>query len=363
MTVQWVYGNRQQFRFRYRDINLLGHVEAAWPLRSSTYRLNEGPKTYFYVEQIPEPLDLDWRFQYKQSPARLRLKDRGDFNIEIPVISPELKAGSNRLVIEVEDSKGQMERSEVEFIWDPTPVPLPLDLTDLSRFTHIQEVGQVVDGAFDLDPIRNVIRTRAPVAPDALLILGPPHGSQEATYEVRFSEPDRGKYLGLSDFFVGHEEDEPPLGIKPGWSTAGLATLTYGWRPGSPSEVRPIKPGQSAGDLSTSPSMGEARAWISYGDNSRSQKRWLVKTDPPAYFQVYEGTRYRVRHQVSFEGGVNRVRFRIWPADRPEPTEWLCDVEDSGIDATFPKFSRASFALFQHTGMPTEWSNIRVVPL
>ncbi|MCI0530239.1 MAG: hypothetical protein L0Y56_22575, partial [Nitrospira sp.] len=183
--------------------------------------------------------------------------------------------------------------------------------------------------------------------------------SQEATYNIRFSEPDKGKYLGLSDFFVGHEEEDPPLGIKPGWSTAGLATLTYGWRPGSPAEVRAnFKP-----VLTRTRPDGEARAWISYGDNARRKERWLVKTDPPARVPIEEGGKYRVRHQVLFEGGINRVRFRVWPVHHPEPTDWLCDINDSGIAPGLPKFSRASFALFQHTGMPTEWSNIRVVAL
>jgi hypothetical protein len=361
--IQWVYGALQQFKFRYRDINLLGHVDAIMPLRNSTYQLNDGPKTYFYVESIPEPPDLDWRFQYKQGPARLRLKNLGDFNIEIPIIAPELREGFNQLTVEIEDKKGNVEYSEVAFNWDPIPVPLPLDLTDLSLFTHIQDISQVVDGAFDLDPTANVIRSRAPVAPDALLIIGPPHGSQEATYDIRFSEPHKGKYLGLSDFFVGHEAEDPPIGIKPGWSTAGLATVTYGWRPGSPAEVKSIDPKDLAKELTMTHPYGEARAWISYGDNARRKERWLVKTDPPARVPIEEGVKYRVRHQLLFDGGINRVRFRIWSADQSKPAEWLCDINDSGIANTLPKFSRASFALFQHTGMPTEWSNIRVVAL
>lgn len=353
------YGERQQFRSRYRDLNLLGRVEGAMPLRHAVYRLNGGPATAFYVEQIPGPPDLDWRFQYKSSPARLRLPHRGDFNVEIPVGSPRLEAGTNEVLIDIEDGDGRHHAARMVLTWDPRPVSLPLDLRDLSGFGHAQEVGQIVNGAFDLDPHRNVLTARAPVAPDALLVLGGPAGSQEATYDVVFADPHRAKYLGLSDFFVGHEEEDPPLGIKPGWSTAGLATLTYGWRPGSPPEVRPLGPD----DLAPLARVGEARAWIACADNSRRRERWLVRTDPPATVPIEAGVTFRVRHQVRFENGVNHTRFRLWPADQPEPGDWLCAADDRRLAADAPRFSRASFGLFQHTGMSTEWSNILVVPL
>jgi hypothetical protein len=259
-------------------------------------------------------------------------------------------------VIEIEDRERRVERLEAAFVWDPAPVPLPLDLGDLSKLDHIQQVGQVVNGAFDLDPETNVIRSRAPVAPDALLVLGAPHGSQEATYDIRFSDLEWAKYLGLSDFFVRHEAEEPPIGIKTGWSTAGLATLTYGWRPGSPAEVRQ-RPSAEPNPW------GEARAWLASADNSRRADRWLVKTDPPATLPVAAGVTYHVRHGVRFDRGVNSVRFRIWPDGEREPVAWLCDESDAAVAGTRTRVSRASFALFQHSGQPTEWSRIRVVAL
>jgi len=237
-AIALTYGTSQRFRGRCADITIPGRVAASMPLAQAVWRLNDGPPVDFYVERAPDD-GVDWRFAYKASPARLRLPRLGDFTIEIAVDHPELRDGANRLAVDVEDGRGRVGRLEAVFAWDPRPVPLPLDLRDLSRFDDIQEIGQVVNGAFDLDRAANVIRARAPVAPDALLVLGSPHGSQEATYDVRFSDLERAKYLGLSDFFVRHEAEEPPIGIKPGWSTAGLATLTYGWRPGSPGEGRP----------------------------------------------------------------------------------------------------------------------------
>lgn len=114
-----------------------------------------------------------------------------------------------------------------EFAWDPTPVTLPIELTDLSKLSDIQSIGQVVDGRFAVDPERNAIVSVTPVVPDALCLLAAPTASQEATYRIEFADISKAKYLGLSDFFVRHEEEEPPIGIKPGWSTAGLATVRF----------------------------------------------------------------------------------------------------------------------------------------
>jgi hypothetical protein len=115
-AIQLVYGPSQQFRLRCRDVTVLGHVEAAMPLRRSGWQLNDGPI----------------------------LKNLGDFKVEIPVDGLELREGDNRLVIEIEDRERRVERLEEAFVWDPAPVPLPLDLGDLSKLDHIQQVGQAV---------------------------------------------------------------------------------------------------------------------------------------------------------------------------------------------------------------------------
>src|SRR2546428_13484114 len=179
------------------------------PLRRATYRLNGGPEVRFYVEELPEPPGLDWRFQYKSTPARLRLKSPGDFNIELPVTAAELAVGPNRVTIEIENAVGVRERLDAEFTWDRRPAPLPLDLSDLSRFSRVQEIGQVVNGAFQVDPARNVGRPLPPVAPYALLLLGRPAGSHAATSEGVFAELKMSKNLRLSDSLGGHEVNDP----------------------------------------------------------------------------------------------------------------------------------------------------------
>ncbi len=336
--IQLLYGNRQQFRFRHNDINILGNSDAKLPVRQSVYKLNSSSPIHFYVE--PEVDDLQSKqnsYPYEaHTPSINRLRERpGHFNIEIPINCPELKEGWNSIRIEIEDRKGNFEVLEAEFYWDSRPINLPLELNDLSQYQHIQEFGQVVDGAFDFDPEKNVIRSKPPVSDDSLLLLSSYHGSQEATYEVKFRENGRGVvFRGISDFFAGHEEQSPELGIKPGYSSAGLATID---------------------------TKGEARTWISLGDCLMGKEwTWVVKTEYPAYIDIEPYVTYCVRHQVIMADGINCCRYRIWKKGDIEPDKWLCEEHNAHIPAHLPRITKAAFGLFQYGGLPTEWSNISV---
>jgi hypothetical protein len=333
LAIRLIHGTRQSFRYRHRDITIRGEVDdLVPPLACAEQRLNGAPPRPFYVEQIPDE-GTDWVNGYKATPAEVRCKELGEFCVEIGIDDPALRAGDNRLVLATEDARGRRHEALLGFSWDPRPLPLPLDLRDLGRFQDIQEVGQTINGAFDLDRAQNLIRSRAPVAPDAFLVLGSPHASQEATYAVRFLEPAASKWLGLADFMAGQEEGAPPRGLKVGWSSAGMAAL-------SPK--------------------GEARSFIAWGDHSGRPEEWAIATHPPAEVRIEKGRLYRVRHQVCFANGIDRVRFRIWPADRPEPDGWLCSEQDDLVPDGLPRHRRASFGLFQHLGHPVEWSDILI---
>jgi hypothetical protein len=328
-------GVQQLFRLRHHDIVLRGMLDDAVPPVRARFRLNDAGERPFHVEELPDR-DTDWVNGYKSTPAELRCRELGEICVEIPVADSALRAGRNRLLLRTDDAGGHAHELTITFDWDATALPLPLDLRDLTRFTDIQEVGQALNGAFDLDRKRNVIRSRAPVAPDAYLILGSPHESQEATYAVRFLEPAGAKWLGLSDFMAGQEEGVPARGVKVGWSSAGMAAI--------------------------SPKDG-ARSFIAWGDHSSDPREWAIATNPAASIAVEKNRLYRVRHQVRFANGINQVRFRIWPADGPEPSDWLCVEQDDRVPLELPRHRKASFGLFQHLGQPIEWSDILVRPL
>lgn len=333
MPILPTYGTKQKFRFRHHDVVIRGLIDDFTPPGKMTATLNSSAPRLVYVEQTSDE-GTDWVNGYKKTPAELRCKDLGEFCIEIPIDDPALKVGHNQIYLLTEDSVGHRHACSIELSWDPTPIPLPLNISELSRFEHVQDIGMVLNGAFDIDHRANVIRSRAPVAPDALLIIGSPHASQEATYAIRFLDPPASKWLGLSDFMAGQEEGEPPRGLKVGWSSAGMAAL--------------------------SPRDG-ARSFIAWGDHSGKPEEWAIATHPAAPFNVEARRLYRVRHRIDLSGAINRVRFRIWPADQAEPTAWLCDEQDDRVPSHLPRHKAASFGLFQHLGSTIEWSDIRVV--
>ncbi len=333
MTIALDYGDRQAFRYRAADITIRGKVEdAAFPVSDSRFSLNQGPWRALYVEaQIDR--DTDWLNGYKDTPAELRCRDQGEFCVEFSAHDPELRAGENTIAIEAVDAHGTCHRRVMAYDWDPTPPSLPLDLRDLTISRSVQEIGQAVNGVFDLDPIRNVIRSRAPVAPDALFVIGPLAQSQEATYAVRFLETQGAKWLGCSDFFAGLTEGMPGRGIKVGWISAGMAAM--------------------------SPRDG-ARSFLAWGDHSGDPREWAIATNPATPFPIERNRLYRVRHQTALEPEGMRVRWRIWPAETAEPGYWLCEEDTGALPVDLPRPKAASFGLFQHMGCSIEWSQIEL---
>jgi hypothetical protein len=316
-------------------MTIRGEIEGVvFPIIAASWSLNRGPRHVLYVEQTPDA-GTDWVRGYKKTPAELRCREQGEFCVEIGATDADLRTGGNEATLAFTDSAGREESCALRFDWNPDPLPLPLDLRDLTRFSHVQDVGQTVNGAFDLDRDLNVIRSRSPVAPDALLILGSPHRSQEATYAIRFLEPAGAKWLGCSDFFAGLVDGVPARGIKVGWCSAGMAAL--------------------------SPTDG-ARSFLAWGDHSSDPREWAIATHPARKVDIAKNVLYRVRHQIALANGCHRVRWRLWRADQPEPQTWLCEEESSRLPSGLPRHAAASFALFQHLGQSIEWSDIVIEP-
>lgn len=334
--IQLFYGNQQQFRLRHGDINILGRTDTPQPVKRSQYRLNGAAPIHFYIE--PEAPTGEGKYAWDcKTPSIFRLRDcPGSFNIEIPVDSPNLQEGLNRISIEIEDFDGGTEILAAEFHWNACPLELPINLDKLGDCENIQEVGQVVNGLFEIDRQRNSIVSCKPVGADILFLIGSPGESQEATYDVEFNLRGNcgNEYAGLSDFFFRHEEQSPGLGIKPGYCTSGLSTI-------SPA--------------------GEAKLWMAIGDCLTDKDwAWVIHTENPSHFQIQSDTTYRVRHQVIIHDGVNWSRYRIWKKDEEEPHSWLCDMDNAHLKHHLPRIDRASFGLFQFGGNPTSWSNISV---
>lgn len=329
------YGERQKFRYRHGDINIIGRVDSPDAIRTASYKLNNSESARLYVEPKATDKEYPWN---TRTPSVHRLRHLvGWFNIDMPIDAPALKPGQNVVHVEAEDARGVLHTGVVEFDWNPEPIPLPLRLNDLNGIQHPQEIGQAVNGLFDIDVERDVIRSRSPAGPDVLFLVGSPNLGQDATYDVRFVDSLKGNFIGLSDFFVRHEVQDAGLGIKPGYSTNGLATLD---------------------------GKGAARIWIAAGDCLMDKEwSWVSTIENPPSVTIEPDQWYRVRHQVIWIDGINYCRWRIWRRDQSEPDIWLCSHNNKSVDEGKPRNQRSSFGLFKYDGGVTEWSNIEIQAL
>lgn len=330
-AIRFFYGPSQWFRACYGDITILGETTMPLPARAATWRLNGAEPEPLYIETDPGP-DAPPRYPWgTKTPAVNRLRDApGSFNVEIPVDHPALRPGDNSLEVTIDGHSAPM-----QFAWEPTPAALPLS-SAAWQGRPLQEIGQAVDGLWEVSQTPGgapAIRPQAPVGHDVLFVVGPSMGSQEARFTVTFGAPLSGIFLGLSDFFVAHDAQEPGLGIKPGYSTAGLITL----RPN-----------------------GELQAWQSMGDNTWDKPWAWVRRSRPKTVSVQPNRAYHARHQLLIGEGQMLSRCRLWPADAPEPETWQVSVDTFGLAAHFPRPARAAFALFQYHGAQTEWSDLEL---
>ncbi len=329
MHVRLPYRKCQRFCNRTCDLYVMERLaNAIHPIKISIWSLNGAALVYIYVESVSDQ-SIGWTNEHKASPGVNRLKDLCDFNIEVLTSKPTLRASENRFLISIKDATGQANQIEIVFTYDPTPMTLPLDPTDVSSYRHVQEVVQVVNGTIYIN--HDLICSRARVYPNGLLVLGSPHGNQEATNNVDFPDPSKIKWLGTSDFFAGHQGLTPPIGMKPGWSSAGMIAL-------NPHE--------------------EGRSFLAYVDLVGTHHECVVHITPRKRFNVRKHVLYWVRHQVRLTDGIDNLRYKSWIEGTPEPNKWLIEEDASCIPNQFPKYKECTYELFQHSGMPIEWSNI-----
>lgn len=79
--------------------------------------------------------------------------------------------------------------------------------------------------------------------------------------------------------------------------------------------------------------------------------------------ELVSGQPYRLRFQCWSEGSATRLRTRIWPADAPEPADWLVDILD---DTPVLQGTAGSFAVdvYNYTGTGSvHIDDLRIDPL
>lgn len=250
------------------------------------------------VEQMVAVVNDDAPRELRLGAADRRLARAGDFNLDIP--TDRLVTGTNRVVLIASDDDGNTSTVEV-FIILSRPDVTESAAIDWSQTRSLDDVALAVDGDWRLTA--DGLRTAAP-GYDRLVAIGDIEWeSYEATTSIvvhgftpdQFDSPSYGAGVGVFMHWTGHSEN--PGGRDPlvGFLPDGNGNVPFG-----------------------------ALAWIRWEADGDSFARLLDSTTArrrTTGYQVDIGEEHLIKVQV--ENGPNpRYRWRIWPADEPEPTSW-----------------------------------------
>jgi hypothetical protein len=159
------YGDTQNFGqigVPQEQINVLGNVSAPSGIQSASFTVNGGSAQFLRVGPNPS-----------------RLADTGDFNVEICIPNPapscgapvNLQAGANTIVISATDNLNNTQTHTVTVNWNNTGQTWPIPYSiDWSTVTNIQDVAQIVDGQWAIQP-DGTVRTKQ-VGFDRQIALG-----------------------------------------------------------------------------------------------------------------------------------------------------------------------------------------------
>ncbi len=282
--INFWYGEQQSFGQWGNPtpwVNVLGNVTSTAGIDTITYTLNGG---------APQPLSL--------GPDTRRLAERGDFNIELAIA--DLHAGANQVVITATDQNTLVSSATMTVNYTVGAVwPLPYT-ADWGVASTIHAVAPVVDGQWAKSG--NTIRPLV-FAYDRLIGIGDLSWQSyevvvpvtiHAIDEEGYAFPSSGPGVGILIRWQGHYQEaaEQP---RVGWRNLGA----LGWfRWGKDGLGNPIANGQMLG----------------YNGVQITTNYQLIPSFELPYLM-------RMQVETVTDAG-DWYRFKVWPADQAEPTEW-----------------------------------------
>lgn len=292
-------------------VDILGNAYDADGISWLGYSLNKGPLTILSM-----------------GPNTKRLLQQGDFNADLPLTS--LQTGTNTLMVRAVDATGKVTIRPVTVekvtgnVW-----PLPYSI-DWSQVTRINDVAQVVDGQWMLEP--NSVRPTV-TGYDRLVGMGDlTWQDYQVTVPITvhavdtngYGPPSNGPGVGVLCRWVGHSDDgaQPQQGIYP-LGAIGL----YRWTNNSGNFFNIF--GNNGRLLATAPTSD------------------VLQLNVPYYFK------FRV------QTGTSHVtyRFKTWPTSQAEPAEWkLVGTQSLATDP-----GHGSVLLLAHH-VDASFGNVTIVP-
>lgn len=234
-----------------------------------------------------------------------RLVAPGDFNIELPIA--ELNNGANSLIIRASDG-GTNVTQTVTVNYNPSSVwPLPTTV-DWNNYSSVLQGAQPVDGSWTIEAGK--LKTVVP-GYDRLVAIGQGNmsGNGWTDYEVKVpvtvhsltgpggtQPPSQSSGVGIIVRWSGHfaTTGDPADGPTSGWRQIG-ALAWYRWASASKAafEIR----GNGGQDIIP------------------PQSDKALEFEKEYYFKLSV-------QSAAFSGNTATYRFKVWPANEPEPPQW-----------------------------------------
>jgi len=311
------YGNHQIFGnagIQQPMINIIGQVKNPENLYCLTYSFNG--------MRVPIPV----------GPSAFRLVEPGEFNIEID--RKGLEPGEYNLDIIAIYKNGKTTSEKVKFRLENKTALMPINI-DWSKVKQIQDVGQVVDGKWQIT--NDGLRTLC-VGYDRIIAIG---DSSWRDYELNVD-------------FVIHKLSEDPLAY--GWPSMGPAMhVGFRWQGHRDwGDIFPRRGYSGFGALFSyhfNKGKTEQYIWIQDQINNKA-----VITNIPVNVEL--GSKYSLRAQVySRPGKASLYKMKIWKKGIAEPAVW--DIEAEALPG---ELDHGSILLIAHQADIT-YNNVSVINL
>jgi hypothetical protein len=295
------YGDSQNFGqngIPQQWVNILGDVSDFYQVTSLTYSLNGGPRQNLWMGE-----------------NEVRLVAPGNFNVEIDYSS--LQAGPNNVRITAVDSLGGITTHDVTVNLVSGQTWLSNYTVDWGAASNIQNVAQIVDGLWQIQP-DGTVRTMQ-TGYDRLIDIGDrtTWTNYVATAEITMNALDGCGFA---------------VGIVAGWQ--GHTTIEYGVP--LPDQPRVGHPYPGAGAYT----LGDGAAGLQIGANTASNPEAVLARDTSGR-TLQTGVKYifKFQAQQNITGG-SHYSFKVWSASGTEPANW--DLQADG------ELSHGSILLYAH---------------
>jgi len=285
------YGDEQEFGQSgnpQRWVNILGRVHDNSGIHSLSYRLGNG-------DRIP----------VQTGPSAFRLRNEGDFNIELDGAS--LESGKNKLTIYTINMLGVEEHKEVGILYNPygtCALPMLMDFSSDTPAPAVMEGMRIVDGRWKRDK-------------SGLRIVEPGYDRLVAFGDVAWKDYEVTTRLTLHGF-----DERPASRVWP--SLAPAIGIGLRWK--GHFDWHDIMPRRGYYPLGSLVLHSFKNDWFQMECDEFHKKEYLEK-------RMATGLEYTMRARVqTMDDGLPLYSSKMWSAGELEPPGWQLTMHGTKRD-------------------------------